>query len=96
MLMHIVAFKYRSDVNEAARKDHRAQLRGLAALSGVIDLRVGADVVGSARSYDTGLIVSFRDRSALDEYQKDTRHVPVAQLGVSLCEHIAAVDFEVA
>jgi hypothetical protein len=94
MLIHLVSFRYRSDVDEAARVDHRQRLAGLKALNGVIDLKVGKDVVGSPRSYDTGLLVTFHDRAALDAYQKDPGHVPVAQLGVSLCEHIVAVDFE--
>jgi hypothetical protein len=93
MLTHIVCFKYKSDTPETARQDHRARLKGLASLAGVVDLVVGADVVRSPRSYDTGLIVLFEDRAALDAYQKDPQHVPVAQYGVSLCEHIVAVDF---
>ena len=35
------------------------------------------------------------DRAALEAYQKHERHVPVAQLGASLCEHVVAVDFMV-
>jgi hypothetical protein len=95
MLIHIVSFKYKADTPESARHDHRAQLRALKDkdIDGVIDLTVGADVVGSPRSYDTGLVVTFRDRAALDAYQKNPHHVPVAQFGVSLCEHIVAVDF---
>lgn len=94
MLTHMVCFKYTPDVAEAQRADHRARLNSLAGLNGVIDLKVGADVVQSPRSYDTGLIVVFPDRAALDAYAKDPRHVPVAQFGASLCEHIVAVDFE--
>ena len=94
MLVHIVSFKYKSDTPEPKREDHRSRLRGLAELAWVDRLDVGADVVHSARSYDTGLVVVFRDRAALDGYQQDPRHVPVAQLGVSLCEHIVAVDFQ--
>jgi hypothetical protein len=94
MLIHLVSFKYKPDVHEQLRQEHRDKLAGLAALDLVTDLKVGKDVVGSARSYDTGLLVTFRDRAALDAYQKDPTHVPVAQLGVSLCDHIVAVDFE--
>lgn len=93
MLTHIVCFKYKADVSETAREDHRQRLRGLSTLAGVVDLAVGADIVRSPRSYDTGLIVTFTDRAALDAYQKDPLHVPVAQHGVALCEHIVAVDF---
>jgi hypothetical protein len=95
MLVHIVSFKYKPGLDEAARDDHRLRLAQLANLPSVIDLKVGADVVRSARSYDTGLLVMFRDRAALDAYQQDTQHVPVARLGAERCDHIVAVDFEV-
>lgn len=93
MLMHIVSFKYRADVEPATRTQHRERLHALHTLDGVADLKVGEDVVHSARSFDTGLIITFADRAALDAYQKDPRHVPVAQFGASLCDQIVAVDF---
>jgi hypothetical protein len=94
MLLHLVCFKYRPDIDAATQQQHRDRLAALKDLDGVTDLKVGADVVHSARSYDTGLAMTFPDRAALDAYQKNERHVPVAQFGVSLCEHIVAVDFE--
>jgi hypothetical protein len=93
MLTHIVSFKYKPEVSEVTRADHRAQLRRLRSLAGIIELKVGADLVGSARSYDTGLVIHFPDRAALDAYQQDPLHVPVARHGASLCDHIVAVDF---
>jgi hypothetical protein len=95
MLTHIVSFKYKADVTEAQRAEHRTRLKDPASLQGVVELKVGADVVRSPRSYDTGLVVIFPDRSALDAYAKDPQHVPVAQFGASLSEHVVAVDFEV-
>jgi len=95
MLLHLVVFKYKPDVDAAARAQHRERLAGLSRLDGVIELKVGADVVRSPRSYDTGLAITFPDRSALDAYQTNAQHVPVAQFGVSLSEHIVAVDFEI-
>jgi hypothetical protein len=95
MLLHLVLFKYRADVDTATRADHRQRLAGLQRLDGVIEMKVGEDVVRSPRSYDTGLSVTFPDRASLDAYQKDERHVPIAQYGASLCDHIAAVDFEI-
>jgi hypothetical protein len=95
MILHLVCFKYKTDVDAAARDDHRTRLSKLRDLGGVLDLKVGEDVVRSPRSYDTGLAVTFPDRAALDAYQKNDRHVPVAQFGVSLCDHIVAVDFEI-
>jgi len=95
MLLHLVSFKYRAEVDAAARARHRQRLAGLKDLDGVIDLKVGEDVVRSPRSFDSGLAITFPDRAALDAYQTNERHVPVAQFGVSLCEQIVAVDFEI-
>ena len=95
MLLHLVSFKYKAETDAAARAQHRARLASLKDLDGVVDLKVGKDVVGSPRSYDTGLSVTFADRAALDAYQISERHVPVAQFGASRCEHIVAVDFEI-
>ena len=95
MLLHLVCFKYKADVDPAARAQHRARLAALRSLDGVIDLKVGEDVVRSPRSYDTGLAITFPNRAALDAYQKNDQHLPVAQFGVSLSEHIVAVDFDI-
>jgi Stress responsive A/B Barrel Domain len=94
MLTHIVCFKYKAGTPEATREEHRSRLRGLSGIDGVVSLTVGEDVVRSPRSYDTALVVVFRDRPALDAYQKNSQHLPVAQSGVSLSEHIVAVDYE--
>jgi hypothetical protein len=95
MLLHLVCFKYKADVDAATRAQHRQRLVALKGLDGVVDLKVGEDVVHSSRSYDTGLAITFPDRAALDAYQKDPRHVPVAQHGAGLSEHIVSVDFEI-
>jgi Stress responsive A/B Barrel Domain len=95
MLLHVVCFKYQAAIDAATRARHRDRLAALKSLDGVIDVKVGEDVVGSPRSYDTALVITFPDRAALDAYQKNDQHVPVAQFGVSLSEHIVAVDFEI-
>ena len=94
MVVHIVSFKYRAEVDEAARRDHRARLAALKDIDGILDLKVGEDFVRSPRSYDAGLVVSFRDRAALEIYAKHPRHEPVAKLGRDLSETIVAVDFD--
>ena len=93
-IVHVVSFKYKPETTAAQQAEHRAKLTALADIDGVVDFKVGADVVRSARSYDTGLVVTFRDRAALDGYAVHPRHVPVAQLGRDLSEAIIAVDFE--
>ena len=95
MLLHLVCFKYKPDTDAVARTQHRERLAALKTLDGVIDLKVGEDVVRAPRSYDTGLMITFPDRAALDAYAKNPQHVPIAQLGVSLSEHIVSVDFQI-
>ena len=95
MILHLVCFKYKPDVDAAARDHHRAQLRSLKTLDGVIDLKVGEDVVRSPRSYDTGLTITFPNLAALEAYAKNPTHVPIAQHGASISEHVVAVDFEI-
>jgi hypothetical protein len=95
MLMHLVCFKYKADVDQAARTDHRTRLATLKTLDGIIDLKVGEDVVRASRSYDTGLCITFVNRAALDVYAKDPRHVPIAQFGIAISEHVVACDFEI-
>ena len=94
MIVHIVCFKYKAEVDASARTLHRERLRALSNIDGIIDLKVGEDIVRSSRSYDTGLVIGFRDRAALDAYQRHPRHVPVAQFGPASCESVVAVDFE--
>jgi hypothetical protein len=94
MVVHMVSFKYKTDTSAHARADHRAKLNGLRDLDGIVDFKVGEDFIRSARSFDTGLVVLFRDRAALDSYAQHPRHLPVAQLGRDLSETIVAVDFD--
>jgi hypothetical protein len=94
MIVHLVCFKYKPDVDQQSRANHRDRLRALADIDGILDLKVGEDFARSERSYDTGLLVIFKDRAALGSYRDHPRHVPVAQSGVGLCASIVAADFE--
>jgi len=94
-LVHLVCFKHAAGVSIEAQNDHRARLAALNDIDGIASFKVGADVVRSPRSYDTGFAITFADRAALDAYQIHPHHVPVAQHGGSLCDHIVAVDFEI-
>jgi hypothetical protein len=95
MLTHIVIWKYREEVSRAEREEHVRQLRALTALIPEIEsLEIGFDVLRLPRSYDTGLVAVFRDRSALEIYSDHPEHVKVAFYGRSISEHVASVDFE--
>ena len=95
MLTHIVVWKYRPEVTRAEREEHVARLRQLPSFIPLIEsFSVGSDVLRLPRSYDTGLVATFRDRAGLEAYTVHPEHVLVATLGRSISEHIASVDFE--
>lgn len=94
MLTHIVIWKYRAEVSKAEREEHLSRLRSLPPLiPEVLSFSVGTDVLRLPRSYDTGLVSTFRDRAALEAYTVHPAHLAVAELGRSLSEHVASVDF---
>jgi uncharacterized protein (DUF4213/DUF364 family) len=95
MLTHIVIWKYRADVEQAVREDHVAMLRSLTNIIPEIDtLSVGFDILLLPRSYHTGLVATFENRSGLDTYTIHPEHIKVAAFGKSISEHVASVDFE--
>ena len=95
MLTHIVVWKYRADIPQATREDHRTRLQSLSSIvPGIKSLSVGSDTLHSQRSYDTGLVAVFRDRSVLDAYTVHPDHVKVVEFGHSITETMAKVDFE--
>jgi hypothetical protein len=95
MLTHIVIWKYRADVDEARREEHVASLRRLVDfIPEIVSFDVGFDVLRLERSYDTGLVATFRDRAGLEAYTVHPEHVRVAQMGREISAHVASVDFE--
>lgn len=94
MLTHIVVWKYRDDIEQAVREEHVARLRRLASLIPEIEsFSVGFDVLNLPRSYDTGLVATFRDRAALEAYTIHPEHVLVADMGRNISQHVVSVDF---
>lgn len=95
MLTHIVIWKYRPEIDAAAREEHIALLRRLPSVIPVIEsFSVGSDVLKLPRSYDTGLVAVFRDRTALEAYTVHPEHIKVADFGRLISEHVASVDFD--
>lgn len=95
MLTHVVVWRYRADVSPEMRDDHLNQLRSLANIvPGIESFSVGFDTLHSPRSYDTGLVGVFRDRSVLDAYTVHPDHVKVVKFGENVIETMAKVDFE--
>jgi stress responsive alpha/beta barrel protein len=96
MLTHIVIWKYRADVDPEVREEHVRLLRGLPSLiREIVSLSVGFDVIRLPRSYDSGLVATFKDRAALQAYTVHLEHVKAAEFGRKISDHVASVDFEI-
>ena len=94
MLIHIVCWKYKPDVPEIRREEHRHRLRELSQLvPGVARLNVGADILHLDRSFDTGLVAEFESREALDAYSEHPEHQAVVAIGREIAEKAVSVDF---
>jgi Stress responsive A/B Barrel Domain len=95
MLTHIVLWKYRADAPQATRDEHVASLRSLSSVvPGIVSLSVGFDTLHLARSFDTGLVGIFQDRSVLEAYTVHPDHVKVVNFGRGISETVVSVDFE--
>jgi hypothetical protein len=94
VLIHIVCWKYRPDVPDADRDEHRRRLKELSQLvPGVARLEVGADFLHLDRSFDTGLVAEFASREALDAYSEHPEHQTVVGIGRRIAEKAVSVDF---
>ena len=95
MLTHVVVWKYRADVEQEVREEHVRLLSRLSSLIKEVEsLAVGFDVLGLPRSYDTGLVATFKNRAALDAYTVHPEHIKVAAFGKAVSENVTSVDFE--
>ena len=95
MLTHIVIWKYRPEVSQAEREEHVRLLRALPkSVPQIESFAVGFDVLRLPRSYDTGLVATFRDRAGLVTYTDHPEHQFAAAYGRNISEHVASVDFE--
>ncbi len=94
MLTHIVVWKYKDEITEEQREDHRNQLKNLPnVIENIESFSVGADVLHLDRSYDTGLVAVFADKEALDAYTIHETHQQVAKIGKEIAAHAVSVDF---
>ena len=94
MLIHVVCLKYKSEVNEATREEHRARLKALSQLDAApARLDVGADILHLDRSFDTALVAEFESRAALDAYTVHPEHQAVLAFTREIVENVVSVDF---
>ena len=94
MLTHIVCWKYKAETTEEEIETHIAKLKNLPnVISNILSFDVGRDVLHLERSFDLGLVATYPDREALDEYTIHPDHQKVAALGKEIAEKVVSVDF---
>src|SRR5688500_788316 len=94
MLTHIVCWKYKPEITEEQREEHRAKMKKLPdMIPNISSFSVGADILHLERSFDTGLVAVYPDLDALDFYTDHAEHQKVAALGKEIAERVVSVDF---
>ena len=94
MLIHIVCWKYKPEIDAATRETHRNKLKNLIeSIPEIETFDVGSDILHLDRSFDTGLVATFVDEKALDAYTVHPQHQEVAAMGKEIAERVISVDF---
>ncbi len=94
MLTHIVCWKYKPETTPEKRAEHLAKLSSLpGVIDEIITFKVGTDILHLERSFDTGLVSTFADETALDAYTIHPAHQEVAAMGKEITERVVSVDF---
>jgi hypothetical protein len=95
MFTHVVFFNLKDKSKESVKKAKNILLKVEGRVPTLKEIKVGIDVVRSARSYDLALITIFDSREGMDAYQVHPVHVEevLGELRPML-ESSASVDFE--
>ncbi len=93
MIKHIVLTKFR-DPDEAAPEAARRLLALPAAIPEIVSMEAGRDFMGSERSYDLGLIVTFKTKADLAVYADHPAHAEVKQYIHAHRTGSVTVDYE--
>ena len=93
MLRHIVMYKLKdnSDAAKQALVDKFMSMDGI--VEELIDIKAGADVLMSDRSYDVVLETTFKNRTMMEQYQNNPFHQMVKEYVRSVVEKSHSVDY---
>jgi hypothetical protein len=94
---HIVLFRWKPDASPEAVAAAVEGLRALKAkIPGILDLSCGMNFSARSQGYETGLVVRFVDRAALEAYGPHPAHQEVVQSLIHpIRADIIAVDYEI-
>lgn len=94
MIKHIVCFKLKK--GESIDEAEKVLISMKSNVPEIIDIEVGKDFLKSVRSFDIALIVTLKDKKALDDYQSDAYHVSVVKKHMhAVVEKSIAIDYEI-
>jgi Stress responsive A/B Barrel Domain len=95
MITHIVCWKYKPETTQDQRENHLMMLRKLPlSIPEIITFNVGFDILRLERSFDLGLVATYRNRADLDAYTVHPAHQEIVALGKIVAEKVISVDFE--
>lgn len=95
MIQHIVLFRLKEGVGEAAIAEHMADFAALKDEIAEIDLlEVQRDIVGRPVSSHFGLVSRFTDQDALKRYQQHPAHVAAFDRLKPRLDHMLVLDYE--
>lgn len=95
MIKHIVCFKLKDPTPLTLNKTRETLMSMKGRVPEIVDIEVGTDFLHSDRSYDVVLIVTVKDKLALESYQQDPYHCAVVKTYIhSVRSASVAVDFE--
>ena len=95
MVKHVVCFKLNNSTNEEKNSAKEILMSMKGKVPTVIDIEVGTDFLCSSRSYDVFLVVTLKDKVALEEYQADAYHCDIVK--TYMHAHVSssvAIDYE--
>ena len=77
MIKHVVCYKLKDNSLEKKQEVKNMLLSMVGKVEYFVDINVGLDFLGSERSYDVVLEMTFNSKEDLEKYQKDDYHFNV-------------------
>lgn len=96
MVEHIVLFKWQPEATEAAIADVLTALRGMVGkIPSIVALSCGENFSARSQGFTHGLVVRFRDRQGLADYQPHPLHQDIIATKIKpILAETLAVDYE--
>lgn len=96
MVKHVVIYKVISKSENTIDKMKEVLYSMKGRVPEVLDIEVGGDFLCSIRSCDLVLVVTLKDREALNSYQENDYHVNVVKKYMqSVVKESHSVDYEI-